>query len=60
MNPALMNPLVKDILLKYYPAIQSMLRELAMFTNDILTINTDCGSVTIKFKSYGINTESAG
>lgn len=58
MNPVLLNPMVITILKEYRPIIRMMVRRLAMFTKDTLTINTECGSVTIKFKQYGINTKS--
>lgn len=58
MDKILLNPIVKGILDKYYPTIQAMIQELSLINRDELSINTACGSVTIKFKSYGINTES--
>ena len=42
----------------YYPTIQSMVRQLALVNRDSLTINTDCGEITIKFKQYGTYTKS--
>ena len=58
MSLSLCNLIVKDILRMYYPTIQSMVRQLALVNRDSLTINTDCGEITIKFKQYGTYTKS--
>lgn len=50
MNQVLLHPMVLIVLKEYKPIIRMMVRRLAMFTRDTLTINTECGSVIIKFK----------
>lgn len=54
----LMHPIVKYVLHKYYPTIQSMMKELSPMVMDTISINTSYGSVTFKFKPYGINKKS--